>query len=303
MQGQNIQMNKGFTIIYLISLLIFGMNGIVASFIPLSSSEIVLLRTFFGALTLAVAYLILRKKITLFGKRRDLIFMILSGAAMGASWIFLFQAYQESGVSIATLIYYCGPIIVMALSPLFFREKFTVPKVVGFIIVAAGCLFLNAGAVLQGIGGFGLFCSAMSAVLYAVMVICNKKATNISGLENTLFQLIFACITVAIFVGCTSGFSFVMGIQLDIWLWILLLGVVNTGIGCLLYFSSIGKLPVQSVSVLGYLEPLSAVIFSAIFLQEILTPMQIVGAVCIIGGAVLAEITWKNLKTGKRNNI
>lgn len=286
-------MNIKFTIIYLVSLLIFGMNGVVASFIPLSSSEIIFLRTFLGALTLAVTFLILRKKVTLLTQRRDLVLLILSGIALGTSWIFLFEAYRESGVSIATLIYYCGPIIVMAVSPLFFREKFTLPKVVGFVIVAGGCLFLNAGAVLEGLGGFGLVCSALSAVLYAVLVICSKKATRTGGLENTLLQLVVACVVVAVFVGFTGGFSFLTEIQPDAWIWILILGVVNTGIGCLFYFSSIGKIPVQSVSVLGYLEPLSAVIFSVLFLQEILSPLQIVGAACIIGGAVIAEISWK----------
>ena len=71
------------------------------------------------------------------------------------------------------------------------------------------------------------------------------------------------------------------------------LGIINTGLGCFLYFSSIGKLPVLTVSVCGYAEPLSAVIFSAIILHEILLPLQILGAVLIIGGAVLSEFVKK----------
>ncbi|HJJ39137.1 MAG TPA: DMT family transporter, partial [Methanocorpusculum sp.] len=203
-----IRMNKSL-IFFLAALLIFGTNGIVASFIPLTSYEIVFSRALLGSLTLAAVYFLLKKKITIFKKRKDLILLILSGAAMGLSWMFLYEAYQQSGVSISTLIYYCAPIIVMVLSPLLFREKFTAKRVVGFGIVAAGCVILNGGAVLEGLGGFGLFCGAMSAVTCAVMIILNKKATGVSGLENTLFQLIFACITVAVYVAFTSGFSFV----------------------------------------------------------------------------------------------
>ena len=70
---------------------------------------------------------------------------------------------------------------------------------------------------------------------------------------------------------------------------ILVLGLLNTGIGCYLYFSSIGKLPVQTVAICGYLEPLSAVLFSVIFLKETMLPIQIIGAVLIIGGAMLGE--------------
>ena len=69
----------------------------------------------------------------------------------------------------------------------------------------------------------------------------------------------------------------------------LLLGVVNTGFGCWCYFSALGALPVQTVAVCGYLEPLSAVIFSALLLHERLMPLQMAGACLIIGGALFAE--------------
>ena len=47
----------------------------------------------------------------------------MSGVALGASWIFLYEAYVEIGVSLASLAYYCGPVIVMVFSPILFREK------------------------------------------------------------------------------------------------------------------------------------------------------------------------------------
>jgi drug/metabolite transporter (DMT)-like permease len=70
---------------------------------------------------------------------------------------------------------------------------------------------------------------------------------------------------------------------------VLLLGIVNTGIGCYLYFSSIQHLPAQSVAIFGYMEPLSALFFSAAILQERLTLIQMVGAVLILGGAAFGE--------------
>ncbi|MBQ8748040.1 MAG: DMT family transporter, partial [Clostridia bacterium] len=71
--------------------------------------------------------------------------------------------------------------------------------------------------------------------------------------------------------------------------------LLNTGIGCYFYFSSIGKLPVQTVAICGYLEPLSAVVFSVIFLKETMLPIQIIGAVLIIGGAMLGEYRKKQI--------
>ena len=70
-----------------------------------------------------------------------------------------------------------------------------------------------------------------------------------------------------------------------------MLGLVNTGLGCYLYFSAIGRLRVQTVAVCGYLEPLSAVLFSILFLGETLRLPQVLGAVLILGGALWGELS------------
>lgn len=123
------------------------------------------------------------------------------------------------------------------------------------------------------------------------MVICNKKAVQITGMENATLQLTVSFLTVAVFV------TAVKGIQVDATSadlpWILLLGLVNTGISCYFYFSSINDLPVQTVAICGYLEPLSAVVFSVLLLKEAMSLTQVIGAALIIGGAVLGSIaTW-----------
>ena len=93
---------------YIVSLLMFGTNGIAASFISLSSYEIVLLRTLTGSLFLAALFFIKRQRITFLQNKRHFLFLVLSGIAMGASWMFLYEAYQQIGVSIASLVYSAG---------------------------------------------------------------------------------------------------------------------------------------------------------------------------------------------------
>jgi drug/metabolite transporter (DMT)-like permease len=214
--------------------------------------------------------------------------LIVSGIAMGASWMFLYEAYQQIGVGIASLAYYCGPVIVMILAPVLFREKLTWTKVAGFVAVMIGMLCVNTQVFNEGKTAWGLFCGLMSALMYAIMVISNKKARGITGLENAMWQLLTAFLTVAVFVGIKQGF--VIYIAPESWIPILILGIFNTGIGCYLYFSSIVNLPVQTVAVCGYLEPLSAVVFSTLFLHETMGPMQVIGAVLILGGAAFGEL-------------
>lgn len=276
---------------YILALLLFGTNGIVASRIALSSYEIVLLRTMIGSLLLIALFLLNKGHFQFYRRKKDFLFLAISGMAMGISWMFLYEAYQQIGVSLSSLLYYCGPVIVMALSPLLFREKLTLPKIFGFALVLLGLVLVNGNIVGDTQSHWGILCGILSAVMYAFMVICNKKALQITGMENATLQLTVSFLTVAVFV------TAVKGIQVDATSadlpWILLLGLVSTGIGCYFYFSSINDLPVQTVAICGYLEPLSAVVFSVLLLKESMSLAQVIGAVLIIGGAVLGSIaTW-----------
>ena len=273
---------------YIFALLLFGSNGIVASFIDLSSYEIVLLRTLIGSLLLIAIFFLTREKLTFYKYKRQFACLALSGVAMGASWVFLYEAYSQIGVSLASLTYYCGPVIVMMLSPILFKEKLTKTKVISFVAVLIGIFLVNCTALNNDKNMWGIFCGLMSALCYSFMVIFNKKAKNITGLENSMLQLFISFTTVAIFVLIKQGYN--IQIPQSSIIPILILGLINTGIGCYFYFSSIGRLPVQTVAICGYLEPLSAVIFSVIFLKEIILPIQVIGAILIIGGAIYGEL-------------
>lgn len=273
---------------YITALLLFGSNGIVASHITLSSYEIVFTRTFIGALFLVLIFIFTKQDKNFWKNTTHSLYLLTSGVAMGASWMFLFEAYQQIGVSVATLAYYCGPVLVMAFSQLLFREKITLIKFIGFFAVITGMLLVNRQAFLQGQFSWGLGFGILSAVMYAFMVIFNKKAASISGLENPMWQLIASFATVAVFLVFRQGLS--IEIEPQNLVPVLLLGIVNTGIGCYFYFSSIGDLPVQTVAILGYLEPLSALFFSAALLGETLGFLQLIGAILILGGAAFGEL-------------
>lgn len=290
-------MNKGL-IKYLAALLLFGSNGIVAASIALPSSDIVLLRTFLGALSLvAILAATNRRGLQAPSHPRETAALIVSGAALGASWVFLFRAYQTIGVGVSSLLYYCGPIIVMALSPIVFGEKLTGGKIAGFIAVACGAFLIAA----QGLGGnlpvSGIVCGIASAFCYALMVIASKGAPHIEGLENSTLQVCAAFATALVLTLITQGapsfLSASIAANID-WRAVAMLGVVNTGLGCLLYFGAVVKLPVQTVAVVGYLEPLSAVVFSVALLSEAVTPVRLMGAALIIGGALFCELTGKH---------
>ncbi len=281
---------------YILSVFMFGSNGVVASFILLDSLQIVLFRTFLGSFFLLLLFFITGGKFTFHKKLKQFVYLFVSGISMGISWMLLYEAYERIGVGIATLLYYCGPVIVMVLSPAVFKEKLTVYKITGFIFVLSGVFLINGQFSADNKDYFGIVCALLSAVTYSFMVMFNKKAKEITGLENSLLQLIISFITVFCFVGVKQGVVF--RIESGSILPILILGLINTGVGCYFYFSSIDGLPVQSVAVLGYIEPLSAVILSAVFLNERMTLLQLFGGIMILGGAMFGEL----MKTKEKKN-
>lgn len=170
------------------------------------------------------------------------------------------------------------------------------PKIMGSVIVVAGFFLLN-GQMEESSGNlFGVVCGIMAAVLFAVFIILNKKAETITGLEKSVIQIVSCFLTVAVYVLIKQGIS--IQVAADDWLPILILGIVNTGFGAAIYYASMGKLSTQTVSVCGYIEPLSAVIFSFFILKERMTVLQIAGGILILGGALFAE--WSGLKKSEK---
>ena len=275
-------------ILYLISLVIMGSNGVVASFINLTSIEIVFMRTAIGSIVLIIVCILTKEKFLSLRNIHDATFLFLSGFALSGGWIFLFAAYRIIGVSIATLLYYLGPIIAMLLSPIFFDEKPTLVKVIGAVIVFTGAVLINGKIAGDSTKWQGMFYGFMSGLLYAAMIIFNKKVKNTSGIENTTCQLVASFILVFIFLLFSTGIN--IKIEGNQWIPVIFIGVVNTGLTCFLYYSTITKLPVSTVAILSYLDPLFAVLLSALILKETLTLMQIVGVVLIIGGTAFSQI-------------
>ena len=168
---------------YLLSLVLFGTNGVFASAIPLPSHEIVLLRTAIGGTFLVAAFLLAGRRVSCLSRPRQAAALLASGVAQGVCWIFLFEAYRLIGVGVASLAYYCGPVIVMALSPWLFGERLNAGKVCGFACVVAGAFLVVAQGGTRQLSPWGLALGAMSAVMYALVVVLSRKAPDVDGIE------------------------------------------------------------------------------------------------------------------------
>ena len=125
------------------SMTIFGTVGIFVRSIPLPSAFIAFIRGAVGVLFLLAVCLLTRKKLSKESIKRNLILLLISGAAIGINWIFLFEAYRYTTVATATLCYYTAPLFVLAVSPIFLSERLTVRKCIGIATALVGMVFVS----------------------------------------------------------------------------------------------------------------------------------------------------------------
>ena len=284
-------------IFFVASMVIFGTNGLIVANISLGSAEIVLMRTFLGSLFL-LAIVLVKRSFSFADLKADLVPATMGGAALGLNWVLLFSAYRSAGVGLSTLTYYCGPIIVLALSPVLFKEKLTWNKLLAIAAVAVG-MFCITGDIEPGSDvQTGILFGGGAALLYASLIVANKRVKRLSGLNCAMYELIVAFFVVLIYLLASNVKLPVVPAAEDI-VWVLAIGLVNTGLAYYLYFSSLQKLPGQTVALVCYIDPLTALLVSGAFLGEKLLGVQIAGAVLILGGACLGELKFKKTENKK----
>lgn len=272
--------------IYILAMLIFGTNGYLVAHLSLQGSQIVLVRTLVGGLLLT-AIVLLRGGFDREAVRAEWRDLLFGGVALGLNWVALFTAYRMLNVSLATLIYYAGPMLVLLFSPLLFRESLTPQKIAAVAIVAAGLFCITGSITSAGMSLTGLLAAVLSALFYASLIIFNKRIVKTGGMQTAALELDVAFVVVLIYVLLTAGIPRPLKADIP---YLLVLGLVNTGIAYMLYFTGLQKLPGQSVALISYVDPVSALVFSALLLHETMTPLQVLGAVLIIGGALLGEL-------------
>lgn len=274
------------------AMLIFGSIGVFVKKIELSSSEIAFIRGVIGSVFLLLASFLVKHKPSFKALKENAILLLLSGAAVGFNWIFLFESYRYTTISNATISYYFAPIFVMMLAPWVLKEKLTSVKVVCIFTAMIG-LFLIVNPGTGGTNGsqdhvLGIFYGLLAAAFYAGLVLMNKFIKNLSGFEITLVQLMTASLVLFPYVWWQGNLDFA-GLTSTSIIFILILGIVHTGLGYFLYFSSIQKLKGQTIAVLSYIDPISAVIIAAIFLSESMTLIQMIGGALVLGATFFSE--------------
>ena len=277
---------------FITSMLIFGTIGVLRRYIPLSSALLCFTRGILGGLFLLIFVRIKKIDAGVKPDRSVFIRLIITGAMIGINWILLFEAYNYTTVAIATLCYYMEPTIIILLSPFIFKEKLTGKKALCAVISIAGMILVSGVIGDSGAGSGsikGVILGLGAALFYSAVVIMNKKTPGVEQYRRTTVLLLSAGLVMLPYLiikkeaagGLISPTAIIL---------LLIMGIVHTGIAYAMYFGSMDGLKMQTIAVLSYIDPVSALIFSAILLKEPLGITGIIGAAMIIGSAMISEM-------------
>ena len=266
-----------------LSMIIFGTLGLFTRNIPVGSGELALYRAILASALIAGYFGVTRQKINFKAIKRELLFLLFSGMAMGINWILLFEAYKYTSISNATLSYYFAPVLVTIVCPFLFRERLGKRQIVCFALSTLGLIFIigfegmNGGQHLKGILlGLG------AAFFYATVIIINKFIKNVEGMQRTFLQFLAAIIILLPYVISTGEISLKL-LDTKGWACLLTVGLIHTGITYCMYFSALKEMKGQEIAILSYLDPLVAVVVSVVILGEGLTIWQLLGGILILG--------------------
>ena len=275
----------------ILSMCIFGTIGILRRYIPLSSSLVALVRGIIGSVFLMMVLLISKKSLDKQALRKNLPMLSLSGAAIGFNWILLFEAYNYTSVATATLCYYLAPILMILASPMVLKERLTKKSILCTVTALVG-MVLVSGITETGFSGLselkGILLGIGAAVLYASVILMNKKISGIPSYDKTILQLATASAALLPYVLLTEDLSVISLTPVAVLL-LLVAGIIHTGFAYWLYFGSMNDLPSHTVALLSYMDPILAILLSVVLLREPMSLSAAIGAVLILGAAYISE--------------
>ena len=236
----------------------------------------------FGGALLIISLILLSNTIRLaiFSKR----YLINTMKLVGATKWFIMKPFLGSSITQGILAG-LGASLLFGLSVFGLNEA--VPELT--TIAESGKIAIILGAMN------GIALALGPAVLYALITAVNRKYLGpVDAYGKTIVQLGAAGLVLVPYLLLTGGFAGLRVTPLSAGL-MLLVSLTHTAIPYALYFGAMVRLPTQTVALMSYLDPITALLLSALVLHEPLSPAGLAGAALVLGATLLSEL-WARKK-------
>ncbi|MBU9713164.1 DMT family transporter [Evansella tamaricis] len=269
-----------------IAVLLFGLSGLFAKWIPLSAHIIVFGRVFFAALFLLMVLLLLKKSIILPTKRSYLPFIVIGGV-LALHWGSFFHAIQISSVAVGLVTFATFPVFASLLEPIVFKESYEKRSFVIAACALIGVIFIVPEFDFSNNVTKGAIWGLISAITFAVLSILNRTfVRDFSSIMIGFYQNSFAFIWL---IPLVLFFEPVKITVTDVSL-LITLGIVFTGIAHVTFIQGLSKVNVRTASIIATLEPVYGILAAAVLLQEIPDMREWIGMIIILSAATYISL-------------
>ena len=242
--------------------------------------SILLYRFAFATLALGVILLIDGQSFRI--NRRDIPSLLLLAFFYLISAVFLFWGYKFMASGIATTLHFMYPVLTTLIMMLFFREKKSIWRFMAIALAVAGVFFLSQGDDSGSITFIGIFIVLLSALGYALylVTVSQLKVGQMKGLRLTFYVFLFGTLLLFIGIGTTGHIQPIPNLHTAGNL--VMLAIIPTVISNLALVRAVKCIGSTLTSVLGAMEPVTAVCVGIFMFGEPFTNSVGLGIILII---------------------
>ncbi|WP_404685127.1 DMT family transporter [Raoultella terrigena] len=265
-------------------------SGSIGAFVLLSGLpviDVVFWRCLIGALTLAGFISLSRQPFSQL-TRLTLLLAIIGGVALVINWLLLFAAYARISIGMATVVYNTQPFM-LVLMGILAGERVALIKWGWLAVAFFGVVVLLSSELMQVHGGqlaTGIALALGAAFFYALTAMIARKLRPLPPQHIAFIQVIVGTIMLLPLVH-RPDFSAAFP-----WRYLLILGVVHTGIMYQLLYSAIQKLPTPAIGSLSFIYPIVAIVVDYLVFDHALAPVQLAGGALILLAAAGNNLGW-----------
>jgi drug/metabolite transporter (DMT)-like permease len=208
----------------------------------------------------------------------------------------LYYAYSATSISNAIFTHYIAPVLVVVLARIFLKESITARCMAAIAFATAGLWIMLGGVDIAGAPGggiapgsnlSGILAGLVSGVAYAVIILMVKVFTR----SINPYVLVF----VQNVIMSAALLPFAHRVTLDTLWKLAALSLMHSTLAAFLYYRGLKYVQANRAAILGYIEPLGAIMWGMVFLGEM------PGASSLIGGVLIVLSGWMVIQKASGN--
>ncbi len=278
-------MKKGAFISVNFAVLLFGLAGLFAKWIRLPALTITFGRVLFSSIALGL-FMLFRKQSFRINPRRDTLLLIAAGMILAVHWWSFLAAIQLSTVAVGTITFSAFPLFVTFLEPMIFHFPLKRRNVFLALLILIGVFITIPEFTFENSTFSGIMLGLVTALTYAVLTLMNKIFTGKYSSTLTAFYEQSTAAVILFPLVIRSGGFHPAGADLAL---LLFLGIITTALAHTLFISGLKELQAQLAGICSSMETVYGILFAFLFLQEVPSLRELLGAAIIIGAVLFAQ--------------